>query len=234
MVVYRRTNTQNGKVYIGKTTRTVAQRWTNLLAEVKRGSTNPIHNAIRKYGAGSFVTDILYEAKTFEELTAMEIFFIVLHQSHKSENGYNLTLGGDGASPGELNPMWGKTHTDEVKAAQRTRRLGTKQTEKTKKKIGDAVRGEKNGFYGHKHSDQTLAILAEKSREQMLGVKRSVETRRKMKLSALGKKKSQLHRLHISQAKKGKPGHVPSVVGIERIREAKRQWWAAKREASGL
>ena len=76
MVVYRRTNTQNGKVYIGKTTRTVAQRWTNLLAEVKRGSTNPIHNAIRKYGAGSFVTDILYEAKTFEELTAMETFFI--------------------------------------------------------------------------------------------------------------------------------------------------------------
>lgn len=99
MVVYRRTNTKNGKVYIGKTTRTAEERWIDLLAEIKRGSTNPVHNAIRKYGSESFMTDILYEARTYEELSKMETFFIILHQSHLRENGYNLTLGGDGAAP---------------------------------------------------------------------------------------------------------------------------------------
>src|SRR5271157_2149073 len=144
MVVYRRTNTKNGKVYIGKTTRTPAKRWTNLLAEVGRGGTNPIHNAIRKYGADAFVTDIIYEAKTFDELNAMETVFIVLHQSHKTENGYNLTLGGDGASPGELNPMFNRTHTNEVKAKLRGLRLGTKQTPESNEKRRQAVAGEKN------------------------------------------------------------------------------------------
>jgi group I intron endonuclease len=234
MVVYRRTNTKNGKVYIGKTTRTADERWASLLYEINRGSHAPIHNAIRKYGSEAFKTDILYEARTYEELSKMETFFIVLHQSHLRENGYNLTLGGDGAAPGELNPMWGKTHTDEVKAMLRALRLGTTQTEETKRKISESERGDKNPFFGKTHIEENRRIYAENARKQMLGIKRSAETKRKMKQAALGVPKSLAHCAAISAAKRGKPGHVPSAAGIERIREAKRQWWAAKREAKGL
>lgn len=39
---------------------------------------------------------MIYRAKTADELSKMETFFIVLHQSHKVENGYNMTLGGEG------------------------------------------------------------------------------------------------------------------------------------------
>lgn len=203
MVVYRRTNTKNGKVYIGKTTRTSEERWISLLAEVKRGSSNLIHRAIRKYGSESFTTDILYEARTYEELSKMETFFIILHQSHKPENGYNLTLGGDGAAPGELNPMWGKTHTDEVKAALRAVHLGTKQTEETKRKIGEASRGEKNGFYGKTHTSERALEGCRKGGLSHIGEKRSIETREKISRAHRGKRFSEKHCLHISEAKKG-------------------------------
>jgi hypothetical protein len=41
-------------------------------------------------------SEVIYRAKTADELSKMETFFIVLHQSHKVENGYNMTLGGEG------------------------------------------------------------------------------------------------------------------------------------------
>lgn len=65
------------------------------LAAVRRGSQYHFHRAIRKYGADAFRLEVIYTAKTTAELTAMETFFIVLYQSHKPENGYNMTLGGD-------------------------------------------------------------------------------------------------------------------------------------------
>jgi group I intron endonuclease len=231
MRIYRRTNTVNGKVYIGKTTQPVDVRWQQMLSEVRGGARAPIYNAIRKYGAAAFKTDILYTAQTLHELSRMETFFIILHQSHKTENGYNLTLGGDGASPGALNPMWGKTHTDEVKAKLRGLRLGTRQTEATKRKISESERGDKNPFFGKTHSEENRRLYAENAHKQMLGTKRSEETKRKMSLAALGVPKSLAHCAAISAAKKGKPGRVPSVAGIERIREAKLQWWAARRGA---
>jgi|SRR5208282_308540 len=235
MIVYRRTNTKNGKVYIGKTTRTSDERWISLLYEINRGSHAPIHNAIRKYGAESFTTDILYEARTYEELSKMETFFIILHQSHLRENGYNLTLGGDGAAPGELNPMWGKTHTDEVKATLRALRLGTTQTEATKRKIGEACSGEKNGFYGRKHSEQTLAVLAEKSRKQMLGTKRPPEFGQTISRALTGIVRSEETRKRISDAKKGQGlGRKHSTESIERMRAARSLYWARRKGGEGI
>lgn len=234
MIVYRRTNTKNGKVYIGKTVRSAEARWLSLLAEVNRGGTNPIHNAVRKYGSETFKTDILYEAPTVEALNAMETFFIILHQSHKPENGYNLTLGGDGAPPGELNPMWGKTHTEQAKSAIREARLGMKQSPESNEKRRLAVSGEKNPAFGKVYMNDEAVEGRRKGGLSHVGKARSLVTKQRISKSLEGKTRSELHCLHISQAKQGKQGHVPSLAGIERIREAKRQWWAAKREANGL
>ena len=101
MLVYRVTNTVNGKVYIGKFMGgAVARRWKEHQRLARNGSRLYFHNAIRSYGADAFAVEVLYRAKTKEELPKMETFFIVMHQSHKHENGYNLTMGGDGT----LNP----------------------------------------------------------------------------------------------------------------------------------
>lgn len=232
MVVYRRTNTRNGKVYIGKTTRTAEERWVSMLYEVRRGGNSLIHNAIRKHGAEAFVTDILHETDSYEDLSAMETFFILQHRSHERSHGYNLTLGGDGAAPGELNFMWGKTHTDEVKAKIRTFRLGRKQTEETKRKISDASRGEKNGFYGRTHTSERALEGCRKGGLSHLGKKRDPEVGRKISKALTGIVRSEETRKRVSQAKKGQGlGRKHTPEAIKRMREVKRQWWAQRKEA---
>jgi len=97
MFVYLVRNQINEKVYIGKWQGSrVKDRWREHIRDAQAGAQRKFYSAIRKYGPKSFTIEILYRAKTPVELSRMETFFIILHQSHLSENGYNMTLGGDG------------------------------------------------------------------------------------------------------------------------------------------
>lgn len=96
MLVYKAQNQIDGKIYIGATSKTEKARWKEHLWFAQRGCPYHFHRAIRKHGPGAFKIEILHHAKSIVELSAMETFFIVLHQSHKPENGYNQTLGGEG------------------------------------------------------------------------------------------------------------------------------------------
>jgi group I intron endonuclease len=100
VIVYKITNTVNGKVYVGQTTKPEIEiRWKQHIwfsqARNQRTYKSALQNAIRKYGADKFTIEFLHRAKTRKELNAMETFFILLHQSHDPENGYNMTLGGE-------------------------------------------------------------------------------------------------------------------------------------------
>jgi group I intron endonuclease len=157
MVVYKVTNSVNGKVYIGKWMRArVEDRWKAHVHAASKGSKLYLSNAIRKYGPDAFRVEVIHQAKTKDELDAMETFFIVLHQSHKPENGYNMTLGGDGASPGKLNPrygekalhgaahpMFGRHHSNESNQKNRKAHLGKKATAETRALLSKAHKGKK-------------------------------------------------------------------------------------------
>lgn len=95
MIIYKRTNRVNGKVYIGKTKNAETIRWMQHVYYAKHGATTHLSNAINLYGGKVFDGKILYHAKTEYELKRMETFFIILHQSHNPSIGYNMTLGGD-------------------------------------------------------------------------------------------------------------------------------------------
>jgi hypothetical protein len=96
--IYKRTNTTNGKVYIGQCTQKgVDPRWAECICDARKGKGRGarLGAAIRKYGPEVFTSIRIYSAEDLHELNRMETFFIILHQSHLPENGYNLTLGGD-------------------------------------------------------------------------------------------------------------------------------------------
>ena len=90
MIVYKITNTKNGKVYIGQTIRTLEARFNRH----KNDALNNILDthfarAIRKYGIDAFTAEIIDTAENQEELTKKEQYWILYYNS--VEEGYNET-----------------------------------------------------------------------------------------------------------------------------------------------
>ena len=91
--VYLITNMVNGKTYVGKTGRSILQRWIDHLSAVESGSQKYFHNAIRKHGFSSFMVEELACAGEEESLQYAERFFIHLYRSNERGHGYNQTCG---------------------------------------------------------------------------------------------------------------------------------------------
>ena len=89
-IIYKITNKVNGKSYIGQTRYTIEFRWKQ--HQHKKDNTY-FHNAIKKYGIENFSIEILEECN-IEDLNSREIYYIAKYDTFN--NGYNLTIGGDG------------------------------------------------------------------------------------------------------------------------------------------
>lgn len=151
----------NGKVYIGKT-KEPFKRIKNHKANARsrtRYKSNYLYNAIRKYGIESFKFELLLSVLNIEYMNEFEIEIIKQYNSI-IPNGYNLTAGGDGT-------------------------LGIKMPEETKRKISEKNKGKIR-------SEQTKQILREyrlKQPDPMIGRKHSEESKKKMSLAKIGKKR---------------------------------------------
>ena len=91
--IYQITNNVNGKIYIGKTERTIQERWREHCKDYlrERCYDRPLYRAMRKYGLSNFTIELLEETDNPEE---REIFWI--EQKGSFKHGYNATMGGDG------------------------------------------------------------------------------------------------------------------------------------------
>ena len=65
----------NGKVYIGRTDRSVEQRWKEHMANSTYYDTI-LYRAIRKYGIDNFYIETLEQNLSHEEAVEKEIFYI--------------------------------------------------------------------------------------------------------------------------------------------------------------
>ena len=90
-VIYKITNTLNGKAYVGKTRQNFHSR---IYGHKSNKGASAIDTAIRKYGWENFTAEVLEECAV-EFLNCREIFWIAALNT-KYPNGYNLTDGGDG------------------------------------------------------------------------------------------------------------------------------------------
>lgn len=132
--IYLRTNTVNGKQYVGQTNDMKKRdyQWFNT-NWFYAGSL--ITNARNKYGTENFKTEILKECDTQDELNQWEQYYIK-ELNTKYPNGYNLTDGGDGNS--------GYQMTDEGKARISAALKGKKKSEEHIRKISESKRGKPN------------------------------------------------------------------------------------------
>lgn len=92
--IYKITNNINNKLYIGKTERSIEERWGEHCRHASKYQNIPLYRAIQKYGKDNFVIEIIEEC-TKEMIDEREIFWINHYNTYEGE-GYNCTGGGEG------------------------------------------------------------------------------------------------------------------------------------------
>ena len=91
--IYVTHNQINGKKYIGKKNYDAAGSWKRYL-----GSGTYLSRAIEKYGKENFYREIIDTAKTPDELSRKEKYWISYYNAVESDDYYNIASGGDGGN----------------------------------------------------------------------------------------------------------------------------------------
>ena len=102
MIIYKITNKKNGKVYIGKHCGETEHRWkTHLKNALDISRPEHLYRAMRAHGVENFTYKVL-ETHPMDVgddfLNDREKFFINKYKSLSNQNGYNMTIGGEGVT----------------------------------------------------------------------------------------------------------------------------------------
>ena len=109
-IIYKATNVKTNKSYIGKTVKSLKIRINQHKNLSINGSQTYFHRAIRKYDFVNFEWSILFKGECSDnKLNDIEIFYIGYYDTFNGV-GYNMTIGGDGASSGQ-NHVYSKANT---------------------------------------------------------------------------------------------------------------------------
>ena len=167
--IYKCINTSNNKCYIGFDSNW-PRRKTEHKSRSKKITNYKLYNAINKYGWDNFEWVVIYQSTDRDfTLKNMECYFINAYDSFN--NGYNMTLGGEGTFGNK--PWLGRKHTKEtIEKISNTKTgiAGTKHTKEYKDKMSIIMSGENNPNYGKKPSEETRKRMSEsqKKRKQKL------------------------------------------------------------------
>ena len=107
--IYKIENLINGKCYIGQITTTIEHRWGQHKSD--NTSPNPMYKAFKKYGIENFsIKEVAhYTRDTKEELleilNAKEIYYINKYNSLITQDGYNLSIGGENSGIYNCHPI---------------------------------------------------------------------------------------------------------------------------------
>lgn len=168
--IYCITNKINGKKYIGKTERTLEDRFEGHLRGAKYGNQTYLYRAMRKHGEDNFVIEQIEECQNVDE---REQFWITEFDT-LIPSGYNMTKGGTGGdtsiSPnyiegmkkrdysgsgnpnygkkGPASPKFGKKYGKKPLISEGQRRNWNNNPDR-KKKLSERMRGENNPRYKH-------------------------------------------------------------------------------------
>lgn len=157
-IIYCHTNKINNKKYIGQTCESENQRYKK---DGKGYQECPrFWNAIQKYGWENFSHEILETGiKNAEEANIREAYWIEYYHTWIDDPlcwGYNLQKSG----------------------------LNKEVSKETKEKMSNSKLGEKNSFYGKKHTEEAKEAI----RQARLGSHASEETKKKMSEARKGKR----------------------------------------------
>jgi group I intron endonuclease len=196
MLIYKVTNNINGKIYIGKTTRTLEKRKSGHLSNAKYNESY-FHKALNKYGFDNFTWETIYNKITSEEdLNELEEFLISEYSVFNKDNLYNILKGGD-SPPNRKGISLSEEHRKKISKSN----TGKKVSPETRKKLSDSHKG-------YVVREETKVKLRENSKINsnfgMRGKNQSEEARKKISKIQTGKILSTEQKNKISASNKGK------------------------------
>lgn len=133
--IYKIINNINQKIYIGKTTKTIEERFRAHLNNARKKINRYLYDAMNHYGYDNFSIDQVEECQD-SIVDEREKYWIAFYQSNNSNYGYNMTEGGEGGNTWAKNP-----HKEETAEKIRQANLGSKRTEEQKQKMSQAQKG---------------------------------------------------------------------------------------------
>jgi len=182
--IYLIENLINGMKYVGQ-----SQKLEIRISQKHKGSVYLLR-AMEFYGKENFFSRIL-EQCSIDKLDEREIYWVKELKSHVSENGYNISWGGDapmrdrkhsentiskmrdGRRKGSNHPLWKKPVSKETKLKQSLSQKG-KRTGNKNSQFGKT--GVLASFFGKKHTDESK----EKVRQSKLEIPRTEDLKRKV------------------------------------------------------
>ncbi|HWY33991.1 MAG TPA: GIY-YIG nuclease family protein [Nitrosopumilaceae archaeon] len=188
--IYKVTNNINGKIYIGKTSRSLNQRWHEHTsrANIGVGVNRYFMSAIRKHGPENFTVKELDCTENEQQANWLESWYIGITGCYKREVGYNSTMGGRGVIPTEETRRkisvsnTGKVCSEETKLKLRAANIGKKRSPESVRRGAENRSGNKHWIFvqGRTRTPE----MNEKQRQAMLGRKLTEEHKRKIGLGS--------------------------------------------------
>jgi len=134
-IIYIHTCVVTQKSYVGQTVLTIQER---LNKHLKNKKNHKFINALNKYGIEKFESQIIEEVQE-NMLDEREIYWIKYYNTYN--NGYNMTEGGDGFTSEQRKKWVKENYNKHIANMKKNGLLDNK--------------GDKNGFSGKSHSEET-------------------------------------------------------------------------------
>ncbi|MFP3041890.1 GIY-YIG nuclease family protein [Treponema primitia] len=217
-IIYKATNSINGKVYVGQTTLPIEKRKAQHKSDAKI-KTGHFQNAIRKHGFDAFVWMILDTAEGKEELDAKEEQWIKIANSCDNKFGYNVRSGGShgklteeaknrisisrkGILPWNTGKKMSAEHCKKLSDAHIGIKPSPESNEKRRKTLTGITR--RSGWHHTEEVKQHLREIFSGENAPNFGRHFGDETRRKISEAKKGTKHTDEAKKKISEAGKGR------------------------------
>lgn len=162
--IYLITNLVNGKVYVGKTSKSLDKRLRKHKEAANSGRKTRLYASMRKHGSHNFVISQIAETEEEDEANRLECLWIFLMYAKETTHGYNMTDGGDG-------------------------RIGIKDSPETRQLKKSVAAGR---TFSLKAQERRIEVLHEKTGEKHHNFKKNVSTERIIELYQQGKSSRQI------------------------------------------